>query len=73
MERLVAHRRQVAFAGYALIPTRELIRRTILESGCQDTILGRKPTGGAETYASAFERIYQEPLEPKKTRRRAGT
>ncbi len=72
--RLAAHRRPVMLRGHEDdAGRREQIRKTIVDTGCQDTVLGRKPGGGAETYASAFERIYREPLDPKKTRRRSAT
>jgi hypothetical protein len=46
---------------------RERIRFAIIEGGLDCTIIGRKhDSKKPETYAEAFERLYGEPLEPKR-------
>lgn len=55
----------------AQFPTRERIRRAILDNGIDCIIIGRNSaTKKTETYAQCFERLYGEPLEPKPKRTR---
>jgi hypothetical protein len=46
--------------------SKERIRQAILDSRLDCTIIGRAPSGKAETYAASFERFYSEPLVPKR-------
>ena len=41
-------------------------RTKILEHGLDAVIIGRAPTKRPETYAQAFERLFNEPLQPKR-------
>ena len=48
-------------------PLKERIRRAILDRKLDATIIGRNSASQkSETYAQIFERLYGEPLEPKK-------
>lgn len=49
---------------------RELLRKAITEHGVEQVQCGRGPDGKSNTYAQAFERLYQEPLAAKPTRKR---
>jgi hypothetical protein len=47
---------------------RERIRAAIMVGHLECTILGRRSDGKPENYADAFERLYGEPLTPRKHR-----
>jgi len=44
---------------------KERLRKAIIDGKHDCTIVGRNLAGKAETYAQLFERIFNEPLEPK--------
>lgn len=47
-------------------PLKERIRRAIIDTNLDATIIGRNSaTKKCETYLQLFERLYNEPLEPK--------
>jgi len=52
-------------------PLKERIRRSILDSKLDCIVIGRNLGGKVETYAQLFERLYGEPLEPTKGKKRA--
>ena len=61
IKRLTEHRRPVPpDAG------REQIRTAIIAGGVDWAIFGRAPDRKPETYAQAFERLFGEPLVPRK-------
>lgn len=41
------------------------IREAILDAGLDQAIIGRSPSGKAETYSACFARFYGEPLGEK--------
>jgi hypothetical protein len=54
-------------------PTPERIERyrtKIIEAGLDAVIVGRAPDKRPETYAQLFERLFNEPLQPKPRRER---
>lgn len=48
---------------------RERIRKAIVDCNLSDCRFGRRRDGVVETYREAFERFYQQPLQPKQRRR----
>lgn len=50
----------------AQFPLKERIRRAILDTKLDAAVIGRNSaTKKCETYSQCFERLYDEPLEPK--------
>jgi hypothetical protein len=49
---------------------RERFRKAIIAGGLDNVVCGKRSDGKTETFAEAFERLYGEPLEPK--RKKAG-
>ena len=71
-ERLLEHGCDLYLAGN--FPTyRDRLRAAILANGVELTVIGRRPDGKVENYQQCFERLYGEPLSPKKSRTAKGT
>jgi len=70
VKRLKDHGRELAATIADPEELRERIRFAIIECGLDCAIFGRSPAGKVETYAQAFERHYQEPLEPTTRKRK---
>jgi hypothetical protein len=52
-------------------PLKERIRRAIIDGKHDHTIIGRNSaTKKCETYSECFERLYAEPLEPTKGKKK---
>ena len=50
-------------------PMKERLRRAIIDNKIDFVILGRNSaTKKCETFAQAFERLYNDPLEPKQSK-----
>lgn len=47
---------------------KERVRRAIVLGELDAVILGKRSGGGSENYATAFERLYGEPLHKPKTK-----
>lgn len=59
------------FAGSTTFEIRrERIRTAIIEGHFDVTVIGRNPSGAAETYEKLFARYYGEPLEPRSRKTR---
>lgn len=69
--RLGEHGRQVFIGSTDSGVRREKFRTAILEHGLDAVIVGRNLAGKTENYAQLFERIFNEPLETKKPKRKS--
>lgn len=64
--RLAQHGKSISTGTVDNGTRKERLREAIIESGKEFTIIQRDATGKPETYSQAFERVYHEPLSPKR-------